>query len=87
MAFKERWWDYSEVKWNLDGYICLPASALWGVLGYVMVRWGNNLTWKLFRNCFLPDHDGILDEQKQSCMGTFQYHVGICACTCYLVFI
>lgn len=35
------------MKWNLDGYICLPASALWGVLGYVMVRWGNNLTWKL----------------------------------------
>ncbi len=46
-TFKERWWDYSEVKWNLDGYICLPASALWGVLGYIIVRWGNNLTWKL----------------------------------------
>ena len=43
MAFKERWWDYSEVKWNLDGYICLPTSLLWGVLGYVIVRWGNAL--------------------------------------------
>ena len=31
--FGERWWDYSKVKWNLDGYICLPASALWGALG------------------------------------------------------
>ena len=25
-AFKARWWDYSNIKWNLDGYICLPAS-------------------------------------------------------------
>lgn len=46
-AFKERWWDYSGVKWNLDGYICLPASALWGIFGYIVVRWGNKLTWKL----------------------------------------
>lgn len=46
-AFKQRWWDYSDVKWNLDGYICLPASALWGVFGYIAVRWGNNLTLKL----------------------------------------
>ena len=46
-AFKERWWDYSEVRWNLDGYICLPASFLWGCLGYVIIRWGNALTWGL----------------------------------------
>ena len=23
-----RWWDYSNRRWNLDGYICLSASAL-----------------------------------------------------------
>ena len=34
-----RWWDYSKVKWNLDGYVCLPFSALWGVLGLVAVQW------------------------------------------------
>ena len=38
-AFKARWWDYSNIKWNLDGYICLPASLFWGVLGYLAVRW------------------------------------------------
>lgn len=32
---KERWWDYSHVKWNLDGYICLPISLLWGFWGFV----------------------------------------------------
>ena len=51
-AFKERWWDYSQVKWNLDGYICFPTSFLWGILGYVIVRWGNALTWKVLS--FLP---------------------------------
>ena len=45
--FKERWWDYSAAKWNLDGYICLQASLVWGALGYVAVRWGNELTLKL----------------------------------------
>ena len=39
--YHERWWNYSGVKWNLDGYICLPASLLWGVLGYFCVRLGN----------------------------------------------
>ena len=31
--YHERWWDYSHMKWNLDGYICLPVSVVWGVLG------------------------------------------------------
>lgn len=41
--YHEKWWDYSDIRWNLDGYICLPASALWGVLGFVVVTWGNQL--------------------------------------------
>lgn len=41
--FHERWWNYSNIKWNLDGYICLPASVVWGVLGYAVVHWGNGL--------------------------------------------
>ena len=47
-----RWWDYSDKKFNLDGYVCLQYSALWGVLGAVAVRWGNDL---LLRFCaWLP---------------------------------
>lgn len=46
--YHERWWNYSNVKWNLDGYICLPASLCWGVLGYVTVRWGNGWLLDLF---------------------------------------
>ncbi len=34
-----RWWDYSKRRWNLDGYICLGASVLWGLLGMAAVKW------------------------------------------------
>ena len=47
---RRRWWDYSGKKFNLDGYVCLQYSVLWGVLGAVCVRWGNDL---LFRVCTL----------------------------------
>ena len=45
---RRRWWDYSDKKFNLDGYVCLQYSLLWGLLGMVAVRWGNDL---LFRLC------------------------------------
>lgn len=45
---RRRWWDYSDKKFNLDGYVCLQYSVLWGVLGAAAVRWGNDL---LFRLC------------------------------------
>ena len=56
--YHERWWDYSNVKWNLDGYICLPASLVWGVLGTISMRWGNGLLIRLYG--FLPDGIGHL---------------------------
>lgn len=47
-CFHEKWWDYSERKWNLDGYICLPMSILWGLLCTFAVIWGNTLILKVF---------------------------------------
>lgn len=35
-----RWWDYSDLPCNLDGYICVWASAVWGALGLIIVKWG-----------------------------------------------
>ena len=56
--YHERWWDYSNAKWNLDGYICLPASLVWGVLGTISMRWGNGLLIRLYG--FLPEGIGHL---------------------------
>lgn len=49
---QKKWWDYSNKKWNLDGYICLQYSLLWGLLGFMVVRYGNGLLLSLFH--FLP---------------------------------
>ena len=45
-----KWWDYSDKKFNLNGYVCLQYSVLWGALGMVTVLWGNEL---LLRLCAL----------------------------------
>ena len=39
--YHEKWWDYSNFKWNLDGYICLSVSLAKGALGYLAVGFGN----------------------------------------------
>lgn len=35
---KVKWWNYSNKKFNLDGYICLEYSLLWGILGVLLVK-------------------------------------------------
>lgn len=36
--FKVRYWDYSHLPLNMNGYICLPVSLGWGVFSVLMVR-------------------------------------------------
>lgn len=37
--FHQKWWDYSDDPHNLNGYICLRFSILWGFAGMVVVGW------------------------------------------------
>lgn len=50
---RRKWWDYSGIKWNFDGYICLPYSLLWGLLGLATLKFGN--TFFLFVYKFTPE--------------------------------
>lgn len=34
--FDEKWWDYSEMPFNIKGYVCLSFSLMWG-LGSIFV--------------------------------------------------
>lgn len=34
--FHASWWDYSNMPLNLNGYICLPASLLFGTAGVIV---------------------------------------------------
>ena len=47
-ATHTRWWDYSGSRFHLDGYICLTASALWGLLGLIAVEWVSPLLLSLY---------------------------------------
>lgn len=48
-TYHERWWDYSKVKWNLDGYICFPMSIIWGILCVIIINFGNPCLARAFR--------------------------------------
>nr|WP_307760150.1 hypothetical protein [uncultured Peptostreptococcus sp.] len=36
--FHKRWWDYSDVPYNIGGYVCLQFSVYWGIGGIILVR-------------------------------------------------
>lgn len=35
--FKTRWWDYTQIKFNLNGRVCLKNSILFGILGLIVI--------------------------------------------------
>ena len=37
-VFHTRWWDYSDKKYNLHGYISLASSLLWGVFSILLFQ-------------------------------------------------
>lgn len=41
--FHRKWWDYSEYRMNLDGYVCLRFSIIWGISAVLMMKLVNPL--------------------------------------------
>lgn len=35
--FHHKWWDYSDIPFNIQGYVCLKFSLMWGLGGTFMV--------------------------------------------------
>lgn len=46
--FKARWWDYSDMPFNINGRICLAFSAAFGIGGALVVKVFNPLFFGLF---------------------------------------
>ena len=46
--FKVRWWDYSHIKFNLDGRICLYNTVLFGIGGLLIFYLFNPLILPVF---------------------------------------
>ena len=38
-VFKTKYWDYSHLKFNFQGRICLKNSLYWGILGVLFIRY------------------------------------------------
>lgn len=36
--FHHKWWDYSDMPWNIGGYVCLVFSLMWGVACVFIVK-------------------------------------------------
>ncbi|MBS5216122.1 MAG: putative ABC transporter permease [Clostridiales bacterium] len=41
--FKKKWWDYSDYKYNLGGYVCLPFSIIWGITAALAIKFAQPL--------------------------------------------
>lgn len=37
--FKTKYWDYSNLRFNIQGRVCLKNSIYWGLLGLIFVKW------------------------------------------------
>lgn len=48
--FKCRYWDYSHLKFNINGYVALSHSIFWGILSLVLVLIIHPFVTKLFSN-------------------------------------
>lgn len=44
--FHSKWWDYSHMPLNLNGYVCLLFSLIWGVACVIIVKWIHPLIFK-----------------------------------------
>ncbi|MGN1030428.1 MAG: hypothetical protein ACI4PQ_02385 [Butyricicoccaceae bacterium] len=36
--FHDKWWDYSDIPFNIKGYVCLKFSLMWGIACMIIVR-------------------------------------------------
>lgn len=42
-VFHRKWWDYSDMRFHFEGYICLRYSLLWGVFAVLLIWFVNPL--------------------------------------------
>jgi len=48
--YKTRWWDYSNMKFNINGRICLETLILFGVAGILILHFSNPFFLKILNN-------------------------------------
>lgn len=51
--FHVRYWDYSHVPLNINGYVCLPVSFVWGLFSLFLVKVINAPIYQFIEKCSL----------------------------------
>ena len=39
--FSRKWWDYSDKKYHINGYVCLDYAVIWGICAVLMMKFLN----------------------------------------------
>ena len=58
VLFHSKWWDYSDMKFNIGGYVCLTFSLIWGVACVAIMKFIHPLIHKVLT--FIPHTLGII---------------------------
>jgi len=58
--FRQKWWDYSDRKYNLGGYICLKFSLFWGAAILLVVRYVHPWIAEIVENKLIPQGLSLL---------------------------
>lgn len=58
VLFHSKWWDYSDMKFNIGGYVCLTFSLVWGVACVAIMKFIHPLIHKALS--FIPHTLGIV---------------------------
>lgn len=56
LIFHAKWWDYSDMKYNYHGRICLGVSVFWGILSVLVIELLQPHVLKLME--FIPERQG-----------------------------
>lgn len=56
--FHRKWWDYSENRFHLDGYICFKTSVIWGISAVLTIKFINPFLRGIVT--LLPDLIGLI---------------------------
>ncbi len=56
--FHARWWDYSDMPFNLGGYICLKFSIIWGIICVALMTVIHPFVMQLIH--IIPEQVGII---------------------------
>lgn len=82
LIFHRKWWDYSDQRFNLDGYVCLKNSAVWGLCSVLMICfqpfYPGGFPRRYRGDGFLPGDYWKAHEQEQPGVRTIQHCVGAC---------